>query len=219
MFGEGSLANMSRQDLAMFLLSFMQMQAQLLRSGADSDNSFIGGLMDQANAPGIPKGTREREHFLARMDTDPLGIVREWYRDARAEVGAFEGEIFNARIYGLATLKEKLAAHTTLWRCWNLLVAIEMKFAQGAPDRARAQTVQGLKALHTAISADGRWAEAWSYAMLPDLTESEGGISVAERATTGRWIREKAALEEALKKASEDPSPDGAANKRKKKGA
>ena len=43
--------------------------------------------------------------------------------------------------------------------------------------------------------------EAGKYTYLAELHESEGGISLAERATTGRHLREQAALEEVLEKA------------------
>mgnify|MGYP004352903033 CR=1 FL=1 len=73
---------------------------------------------------------------------------------------------------------------------------------RGPTTKSRAQLIQNMKATHKAISQGGKWAEAWAYTMLPELQESASGVSIQERATTGRWIREKALTEEAFEVAT-----------------
>ena len=84
---------------------------------------------------------------------------------------------------------------------WNMLTATEAAFAAGEPRRARAQNIANIRGTHRCLAADGQWREAWTYTYLPELTESESGLSMGERATTGRHLREQAQLEEVLAKA------------------
>ena len=129
-------------------------------------------------------------------------MVREYYRACKQDVGHVEGELFTVKTYGGATLSDKFHLHTTLWRAWLMGVAVEQRFARGQARHARMQNINNLKALHRALRAAGRWAEAWGYTYVPELHETTGGASMAERATTGRWLREKSALETALTSAS-----------------
>ena len=53
-----------------------------------------------------------------KLDTDPEGIVRDWYTNAKAEVDHQPGEVFNPRVYGNLTIRDKFPQHTTLWWMW-----------------------------------------------------------------------------------------------------
>ena len=73
---------------------------------------------------------------------------------------------------------------------------------------ALAQTTCCLKATATALIQKGVWKGAWELTYLPELFEAEGGVSMDEKASTGRFLREKAAVEKILEDArSADKGP------------
>ena len=65
--------------------------------------------------------------------------------------------------------------------------------------RALAQTTCCLKATGTAALQKGQWMGAWEYSYLPPIGESEAGIDLNERASVGRFLRERAAIDKILK--------------------
>ena len=80
--------------------------------------------------------------------------------------------------------------HKLLWRQKSKL----------PPDgkKALAQTTQCLKGTAVALQQEGHWVGAWEYTYLPAIGESELGIDMNERASVGRYLREKAAIEKIL---------------------
>ena len=68
---------------------------------------------------------------------------------------------------------------------------------------ALAQTTCCLKSVFTFLQQNGLWRGAWEYSYLPDLKESGAGISDAEKASMGRYLREKNQMEESLQKERE----------------
>ena len=197
------------------MAAYYAMRAEMLRGAADLDSSFLGGMTE--GMMGIPKGAQSREITMQSNEADPEGVVREYYRSCKSDVGHVPGELFTVKTYGDATLSDKFHLHTTLWRAWLMSVAVEQRFAQGQARHARMQNINNLKALHRALRADGKWAEAWGYTYLPELHETTGGASMAERATTGRWLREKSALETALNTTNNSSSSGSSSSSTKPK--
>ena len=118
-------------------------------------------------------------------------------------MGIAEGQPFNLEIYGDHMLKEDFSKHTTLHRCWKMMVAVHRLLHERKEERALAQVCQNLKALGSTLKAGGVWKASWDYTHLPDLQESAMGISMDEAASTARYLKEQAMLEKLLAEARE----------------
>ena len=73
----------------------------------------------------------------------------------------------------------------------------------GQYDRALGQNVQNLKATARALKAGGLWKGAWELTYLPDLDDTECGVSMEENASLARYLKEKAAMEKLLAEAKD----------------
>jgi hypothetical protein len=78
----------------------------------------------------------------------------------------------------------------------------------GQHDRAYAQTVQTLKCLSEVLKNKGQWTGAWDYLHLPGLNESSGAISLEERASVSRALREKQAVDNLIDQARKTEKTD-----------
>jgi hypothetical protein len=169
-----------------------QMMASLQSSGG-GDRPLIDG--DGNLNPGSLKGTTEHERFGRRLNQQPLDVVTEWEKNARWDASVPEGYPFSAELYGERCLGDMMKGHSTLHRVWIILCAIYKYQSCDQPERARAQTVQSLKAVAEVLRNKGQWAGAWEYLHLPGFQESGGAISLEERASISRALREKQTIE------------------------
>ena len=98
-----------------------------------------------------------------RMQKHPRKLVKEYVEHWENELGA-EGRPWSwrdvSRTIGFHKFKSML-------RMFVLLGEIERLLPAGEVDRAHAQTVQGLKAVHQ-FNSDGSWRAAWPLTHLPD---------------------------------------------------
>ena len=93
-------------------------------------------------------------------------------------------------------------SHITLQRMWLILCMIHSALSNNPGPQSRpcglAACAKGAKALLKATRQKGVWAGAWAYTYLPEPNEIQGGISIYEEASSGRWMREKAAIAKAV---------------------
>jgi hypothetical protein len=184
----------SRNEEGQALLAYMAMSTKAIQHALEKDDSVLEG--------GGGMGSGFKGYMAGEKDLKdrPVEFVRNWYANAKREVHHSEGEIFSLPIYMKATLKEKLAEHSTLWRMLVMMAETEQLFCEGKAAQARAQNLANWRATHRATQHDGHWREAWQMTYLPDLRQSESGTSVQERLSIGKYLKETAALEELLEK-------------------
>ena len=111
---------------------------------------------------------------------------------------------FSMKVYGQTALIREFPGHSVLHRVWEMLAAEHALLWSGQPERALAQNAQNLKATARALKAGGLWKGAWELTYLPELNESECGVSMEENATLAKYMKEKAAMEKLLKEAREE---------------
>ena len=140
------------------------------------------------------------------LRNDPVQFCRVWYAMAKGEVvGQHQGDPFSPEIYLNCTVKEKLADHSTLWRMAKMCIEVEKLHCAGQHIHARAQNLANFKAVHKALSKDGKWREAWAFTYMNELGATESGSTMSERLAIGKMLKEQAALEELLAKENERP--------------
>ena len=69
--------------------------------------------------------------------------------------------------------------------------------------------MQNLKATAKALKAGGLWKGAWELTYLPDLHETECGVSMEENASLAKYMKEKSAMEKLLAEAREAAKKGG----------
>ena len=168
----------------------------------EEDDPALGDL----NLGGV-KAAQEMLSWKNSMEKQPKRFAASWMTQARLEAHVEDGMPFSAALYGDRCLQKAFEGHSTLERLWVMLAAIHQHSWAGRHDLALAQTTACLKATAEASRQGGVWRGAWEYTFLPDLRTSESGISLAERASVARLLREKAAVEKIVAEArAEKPS-------------
>ena len=156
---------------------------------------------------GAVKSAREREVYQRTLLNNPDEITLGWYQNIMRESNVVSGEPFSAKIYGEKCLQKFFEGHLTLYRMWLMHTEIHRLLWQCRDrlplegKRALGQTTCNLKAIATTATQNGQWAGAWDYTLMPEPHSVECGISLDERATMGRWLREKAAVDKILEDA------------------
>jgi hypothetical protein len=155
------------------------------------------------------KGAREHDNTRKRIESDGLLLSIEWWEEAKRASDHEEGMPFSANLFGEKVLKEYFTGHTTLHRMFKMLTAIHKQQWSGNPTAALAQTTQCIKAVSACLKNNGSWKGAWELTHISDVNETDGGIPLAEAASLGKFLREKAAVE-ALIEAARGEAAKGA---------
>ena len=111
-------------------------------------------------------------------------------------------QAMRTRIFGNATID--FSGHTFLERAWLMEAEIHRLLWAGEAEAALAQNCANLRALATAAHQDGVWKGAWEYTYLPDPRRNEGGVSITEKASIARHLRETAAVDKIVDDAREE---------------
>ena len=147
---------------------------------------------------------KDCDHFQKRTKSEPLQVTQELWLDAREDAGVEEGMPFSAKLYGERVLSENFKGHATLHRVWLMLSAIHRLQWTGQHDIALAQNSQCLKTVASCLKQGGVWKGAWEYTHLPDLHDNSLGVSLQERASNSKYLRERKAVEDIIDAARKD---------------
>jgi hypothetical protein len=171
------------------------------RAGAGSSSSNLDPLLassDQVLNASL-KSQYDLEAYERMIWERPEYIVETYHRSIRAEQRAQPGQVCNPVTFGDTILAEDFKKHTAFGRFWAMMADLEVTQASGDYKVAHAKTCQYLKCLGLSVRNGGRWEPSWEHTFLPRPYETRAGVTTAEAAMVGRAVRDRAAIEKALK--------------------
>lgn len=154
------------------------------------------------------RSARGRELYKKRMKEKGKLIAKEHWEQCRSRYGE-DGMPFSMKLCGQQAFKEEFKGRSVLHRVWEMLAAEHAMLFSGRWEQALAQNVQNLKATVRALKAGGLWKGAWELTYLPDLHETECGVSTKENASLAKYLKEKAAMEKLLAEARKHAKKSG----------
>lgn len=144
------------------------------------------------------KGMKDKERMRKMVAEEPSKVIAAFDRHLKEELNVFD----DRQVYGPEMLDIDWGSHKTLKRMFVMLCKVWSFQKKGQHAQAQAQVAQSMKAVVQAVASDGKWQNgAWEYTLLPDPFAQSTLASQEEQASMTRVIKERYALEKAIKEA------------------
>jgi hypothetical protein len=174
---------------------------------------------DAAGGSKGPRGAREMQRILSRIEKDASRYVRETAKAAQVQLGVLEGQSWNMQEYGRRRVQ--FGNHRGLERMWMMMSRVHELLSLGKTDRAHAMVCQSLKCVEETVRSSGDWEMGWAWTGLPppDGSLDRGLATPSEFSAGASYMKELASIQKSrddrrktrpekdrLKKGAEDPT-------------